>query len=104
MKIWTWALLAAGLSFGVAVAAERSIVQKDLTFAQSSITVTVGDKVMWGNADNVTHNIHIKGSGETVDLGLQKYGEVLSHVFEKPGTYQILCSVHPRMRMTVIVQ
>jgi plastocyanin len=104
MKRFTIGLLIAGVTFGVAFAAEHSIVQKDLTFAQSTITIPVGDEVLWGNIDNVTHNIHIKGGGEDIDLGLQKFGQVLKHTFDKPGPYVIMCTIHPRMKMVVTVQ
>ena len=104
MKVLRYAVVAALVSFGTALAADTAIVQKDLTFSQSAVTIAAGDKVMWGSADKVNHNIHIKGEGEDVDLGVQKPSEVISHVFTKKGEYTIQCAIHPRMKMTVSVQ
>ncbi len=104
MKVWLYVVVATFLSFGTALAADTAIVQKDLAFSKTAITVAVGDKVMWGSADTVNHNIHIKGEGEDVDLGVQKNSEVISHVFNKKGEYVVQCAIHPRMKMTVTVQ
>ena len=106
MRRRKYALLAAGLLAGPALAADMSVIQKDLVFNQTAITVGIGDKVMWGNADHVTHNIHIKGIGNAFDedMGLQKYGMVISHNFDVAGSFQVICSIHPHMKMIVVVK
>jgi plastocyanin len=67
----------------------------------------VGDTVRFENADTVTHNITVKGSSEdddAEDLGLQKPGAAVAHKFTARGSYRVICSIHPRMKMTVNVQ
>jgi plastocyanin len=69
--------------------------------------VQAGDKLVIHNADTVTHNITVRGSGEDADsddLGLQKPGVDVSYVFQTRGTYTVVCSIHPRMRMVVSVK
>jgi len=84
------------------MAADLSISQSNQTFSSSDLSVHVGDKVSFHNADSVTHNITVKsGSGDADDLGLQKPGGVVSYKFDTKGTYRVVCSIHPRMKMTV---
>lgn len=81
------------------------IVQKDQTFSKLSLTVASGDTVMWGNDDDVTHNITIRNpDGKVVDMGAQKHGQVIKARFDDPGVYAVRCSIHPKMKMAVVVQ
>lgn len=88
-----------------ALAADLSITQSNQTFSSASMTVHPGDKINFNNADTVTHNITIKsGEGDADDLGLQKPGGVVSYKFDAKGVYRVVCSIHPRMKMTVTAQ
>jgi plastocyanin len=88
-----------------ALAADLSVSQKNRTFSTPSLTVHVGDTVHFENFDDVTHNITVKDAeDDTADLGLQKPGVEVSHRFDAKGRYRVVCSIHPRMRMTVNVQ
>jgi len=65
----------------------------------------VGDVIQYQNHDDVTHNIMvIDEQGDATDQGLQKPGEIIAPEFDHPGTYQVRCSIHPRMKMTVVVR
>ena len=88
-----------------ALAADLGITQSNQTFSSASLNVHAGDKVDFKNADTVTHNITIKtGEGDADDLGLQKPGGTVSYKFEAKGVYRVVCSIHPRMKMTVTAQ
>ena len=53
----------------------------------------------------MTHNITVKsGDGDADDLGLQKPGNAVHYKFDTKGAYRVVCSIHPRMKMTVNVQ
>jgi plastocyanin len=97
------ALLAAALP---ALAADLSVTQQNQTFSSSTMAVHVGDKLTFKNQDDVTHNITVKGGadGDADDLGLQKPGKSVSYSFDSKGAYRIICSIHPKMKMTVNVQ
>lgn len=100
-------LLAVGaLCFAVpAFAAEIAISQANQTFSSTTLTVHAGDKVNFRNDDSVTHNITVKTTeGEAEDLGLQKPGGSVSYQFSAKGSYRVVCSIHPRMKMVVIAQ
>ena len=105
MKLLSMACLGLAAIATVAFAADVPVSQKNQTLSSLALTVHVGDKVMFENDDTVTHNITVKGSdGDADDLGLQKPGQKLGYKFETKGVYRVICSIHPRMKMTVTAQ
>ena len=81
------------------------ITQKNLAFSLTSLTLAVGDKLTIHNADDVTHNITVKdGGGDLDDLGLQKPTQDVSYNFDAKGSYRVICSIHPRMKLIVTVK
>ena len=81
-----------------------SVIQKDQMFSQPVVTLRVGDTIMWGNADDVDHNIAIQGGAGEIDHGVQKPGRVIKQTFDVAGNYRVICHIHPHMKMTVIAQ
>jgi len=98
-------MVAAASASGIGVAqAEQAnaIVIKNFDFAPMAITVKAGSSVTWRNLDGEPHTV------TSVD-GLFRSGaidqdESFTFKFDKPGTYKYLCSIHPKMVATVIVQ
>jgi plastocyanin len=81
---------------------ESKVVIKDFMYTPMSLTVKAGTTVTWVNRDDEPHNV-------TSDTGLFRSGgfdtnETFSYKFDKPGTYHITCSIHPRMIATIVVQ
>ena len=81
-------------------AAEAKSLIKDFSFAP--LTIEAGTTVTWVNADDEPHTI----ASET---GLFRSGgldtnESFSYKFDKPGTYRIYCTIHPRMVATITVK
>jgi plastocyanin len=102
-------LIAAGLLLAAIApcvwAADADVTQKGQRFSQTSINLGVGDTMHFHNEDDVTHNINIIDSdGVPDDQGLQKPGEVINHKFDKVGTFEARCAIHPRMKMTIAVK
>ncbi len=105
VKVARIVLLAALATALPALAADIGVVQKDQTFSKPEMTVAVGDTVLFGNADDVTHNISVKTpEGAEIDKGLQKHGEVIKQTFDSAGVYQIRCKIHPKMKMKITVK
>ena len=99
------ALIAFDICALAAFAAETNIDQVNQRFSKSSLTLSTGDSVTYHNGDDVTHNINVTlDGGDPEDQGLQKPGETIKYVFSKSGTYDVRCSIHPRMKMSVTVQ
>jgi plastocyanin len=78
-------------------------------FSPESITISAGDSVEFNNDDGTSHRIVEGEDGAEVDdpafeaLSLGA-GDSASVTFDEPGTYQVTCSIHPSMQMTVIVE
>ena len=72
------------------------------------ITVAVGTTVMWMNGDGFAHTATEGSDGVAApdalfDLQLAA-GASDSFTFTEAGTYQVTCTLHPTMNMTVTVQ
>lgn len=87
----------------VVIAAEFEVGQKDKQFTQKSLTVKVGDTVKFTNQDPFFHNVFSLSDLKTFDLGSYPKGESKSVTFDKAGTVDVECAIHPNMKMTIKV-
>jgi plastocyanin len=78
------------------------IVVKDFMFTPMSLTVKAGSTVTWANMDEEPHTV-VSSTG-LFHSGALDTNESFSFKFDKPGTYQFACSIHPRMVGTIVVQ
>jgi plastocyanin len=107
-RTWRLALVLGLLLASVAVATtvlasplDVSIVDK--TFQPATITVNVGDTVTWtvtqaiGEPHSVTSGKPGTDQGKDFDsgIGLKDNGQSFPFTFDKPGTYDYFCQVHP---------
>lgn len=75
---------------------------ENMSFKGSSLAVKAGTEVTWKNNDSITHTVTSDtGAFESGNLAP---GNTYKHVFDKTGTYPYICSLHPTMRATIIVQ
>jgi plastocyanin len=70
-------------------------------FGPDSLSVPVGATVTWTNDDTDPHTVVAKDG--SFRSGALTKGGAYQHTFDKPGTYQYLCSIHPFMVATVVV-
>jgi plastocyanin len=77
----------------------------NMLFTPSQITAAKGGTVTWTNNDSTTHtvvddlsNIGGPNSGDI------KPGDKYSFTFNKTGSFQYHCSIHPSMRGTIVVK
>jgi cytochrome c peroxidase len=96
------ALLA--LVASVPAAAPITITQKGLQFSTTELSVGKGQVVTFVNDDRTSHNITVKGDGVNLNGGLQQPGGQFSVPFAKPGTYEVSCGIHPKMKLEVTVK
>ena len=89
-----------GLSAG-ALAANLTITQKGRLFSSESITIKKGESVTFANDDTVPHNIVSTSKGNEFNLGSQPPGAATDVTFKESGDAQVICAIHPRMKMTV---
>jgi plastocyanin len=76
---------------------------KDIKFDPAEVTVKPGDAVTWVNDDSVGHDVTADGF-KSGDPGGMQNGDTFEHTFEKAGTFDYVCSVHPGMEGTVTVE
>ena len=93
---------AAGLSAG-ALAATEVIHQKGRVFSSESVTIKKGEMLTFLNDDSVPHNIMSTSKGNEFNLGSQAPGSSTDVTFKEAGEVQVICAIHPRMKMMVKV-
>jgi plastocyanin len=75
----------------------------------SPLNVAVGRTVLWINNDNAAHTVtEGNPSGNTpsngFDSGILNPGQTFKHAFDKPGTVDYYCTLHPFMLGQVMVK
>ena len=78
---------------------------RDMMFTPSQITVTKGGTVTWTNNDTVTHTVE----DDLSNVGGPSSGDIpaggkYSFTFNKTGSFQYHCRIHPSMRGTIVVK
>jgi amicyanin len=93
------------VSLGAAASTMPEIHIKNFTFGPASLKVTMGTTVTWINDDEEPHNVVNIGMPTRVfRSGGMDGDDRYSFTFDKPGTYEYICSVHPYMKGEVVVQ
>ena len=95
-------VISAGLSAG-ALAANQMIHQQGRVFGPDSVTVKKGDALTFLNDDTIPHNIMSASKGNEFNLGSQGPGMSTDVTFKEAGDVQVICAIHPRMKMMVKV-
>ncbi len=87
-------------------AAEHVIDQKGKKFIPSKITAKVGDTLVFMNSESKRrrHNVYTKSPAfKYVKIKVQRPGESGQITLKNPGSFTVLCSFHPRMKLNVTV-
>ena len=71
-------------------------------FSPSSITINVGDTIVWTNYDSASHTV--TSNDGTFDSGSISNGNTFSFTFTSAGTFNYYCAPHPNMTGSVTVQ
>lgn len=86
-------------------ASTGSIDIKNMIFTPSQITVAKGGTVTWTNNDTTTHTVVDDLSNvDGPKSGNIEPGQTYSFTFNKTGSFQYHCSIHPSMRGTIVVK
>ncbi|HEY5431026.1 MAG TPA: plastocyanin/azurin family copper-binding protein, partial [Solirubrobacteraceae bacterium] len=86
-----------------ALASTSAIKVGDNYFGVKRLTVGRGARVTWRWAGVLNHNVTVKSGPATFRSRTQARG-TFSHVFSRAGTYTLYCTIHPFMKMTVVVR
>ena len=74
----------------------------NFAFAPTEVVIEAGQSVAWINADGAPHGLAFRDGGAGTDLLLP--GERFTRRFERAGSYEYVCSVHPYMSARVVVR
>jgi plastocyanin len=81
----------------------RPVKVADNFFSVKHLVIGKGTKVNWKWTGFLNHNVAVRTGPSKFRSRTQARGSY-SHVFTKPGTYFLYCTIHPSMKMTVIVR
>ena len=77
----------------------------NFAFKDPVITVSAGTTVTWTNRDDIPHTVTADdGQPPSYRSHPLDTGDSFARLYDKPGTYKYFCSLHPKMRGTVIVR
>ena len=74
----------------------------NFAFTPGEITIAPGETVTWTDDDGAPHGLEYNDGAKGVDLLLP--GSSFTRRFDRPGTYEYNCSVHPYMTGRVVVR
>lgn len=94
---------ALGCASAFALATDPVVRQQGRKFSADSVSVRKGMPLTFLNDDTVPHNIASISKGNEFDLGSQPPGTATTVTFTEAGEVNVICAIHPRMKMTVIV-
>jgi plastocyanin len=75
---------------------------RDFAFHPAEIEIAAGTTVTWTNNDTVAHTA--TATDGTFDSGILDPGASFKYTFDKPGTYDFACLIHPKMKGTITVR
>jgi plastocyanin len=103
--VCTTAWLAAfAMSYAPASAATTTSVMIDnFAFGPSSLTVHVGDTVVWTNHDVAPHDVTTTSAPVAIHSPTMTTGKSWQYTFTVAGQYRYICSIHPDMQASVTV-
>lgn len=93
---WTFAGLAAG---------QYMVSQKGREFSPGDLTIKRGETIMIVNDDaDLRHHAYVDSEKFTFDSGDQEPGSKTPITFPIDGDFDVLCAIHPKMKLVVHVK
>lgn len=87
-----------------AASGTATVTIQGFAFHPSTLTVTSGTKVTFVQKDAVPHDVSGQTGASFLNSPALNKDQTYTVTFTKPGTYNYICSIHPRMQGKVIVQ
>ena len=87
-----------------AFAGESRVVQSGKAFEPAALTVKAGDSVLFANEDYYDHNVYSESDGNVFNLGIQPPGQSNAVTLATPGTVEVRCRIHPKMKLSITVE
>ncbi|HLG85589.1 MAG TPA: cupredoxin domain-containing protein [Alphaproteobacteria bacterium] len=77
--------------------------QKGRKFLPDSVSIKVGDMVRIRNDDEFLHHIYVTSPDFNFDSEEEPPGNSVDIKFTKAGDFNVLCRIHPKMKLAVHV-
>lgn len=87
-----------------ATVAPAAVTIDNFTFGPASVTVPAGTTITWTNRDDIPHTVTAADTPRRFRSPPLDTGDHFAVTFTQPGTYRYICSLHPMMQGTVVVQ
>ena len=100
LGLFLFGLLAVSAAFA---ASGRTVRVADNYYGPKTLTVGRSTKVTWKWTGVLKHNVVVNRGPSFFTSRTQVRG-TFTHTFTKKGTYALVCTVHPKMKMTVVVR
>jgi cytochrome c peroxidase len=88
---------------GAEAVTASTISQKDRRFSPGAIVLKAGEALRILNDDTRVHNVRVDGPGKSFNSDAQNPGDTVTIGFDEPGHYDVICGIHPQMRLSVDV-
>jgi plastocyanin len=103
------AALALGMICGLILVGDLAasglmVSQKGRAFQPGNLALSRGETVMFVNDDSdLLHHVFVESDTFSFDSGDQEPGSHTPVTFTERGTFQVLCGIHPKMKLVVKV-
>jgi plastocyanin len=91
------------LAVSAFAASGKTVKLADSYYGPKTLTVGRGTRVTWRWTGVLKHNVVVHTGPSFFSSKTQVRG-TFTHVFTRKGTYALVCTVHPKMKMTVVVR
>jgi plastocyanin len=85
-------------------ASSHTVAQRNRAFGVREISVKADDTIKFSNEDQFLHQIFIASPALNFDSAEQAPGQTIEVRFPTSGSFEVLCHIHPKMRLAVTVQ
>lgn len=85
----------------LAAPGETHLTIDNFTFKPDTVTVAVGTTIVWENDDDIPHSI-VETTGKFHSPALDTEDK-FSFTFDKVGSFEYFCGLHPHMKGKVVV-
>jgi plastocyanin len=85
----------------LAASGETQLTIDNFTFKPDAVTVPAGTRIVWVNDDDIPHSI-VETTGKFHSPALDTEDK-FSFTFDKAGSYEYFCGLHPHMKGKVVV-
>ena len=81
----------------------HEIYQRNRAFNIKTLSIAAGDLVKFNNSDEFIHQIFVESAKFNFDSAESEPGNVIDLKFTVPGTFEVHCHIHPKMKRVVRV-